>query len=137
MKKLALLFAFAALCAQAQVYKWVDDKGQVHYGEQPPPEAKTTTIHVPPPGSTPAPAPATPPVEKPKTTAAGDPAKPAYDMPKDKAERCKYEKDQLTVLSGDGPIEFINKKGEKDLLMGDERTASKKQVEQNVKKYCS
>jgi hypothetical protein len=42
MKKIAWLLALLAFGASAQVYKWVDDKGQVHYGEQPPPEAKTT-----------------------------------------------------------------------------------------------
>ncbi len=29
--------AIAAAGAGAQVYKWVDDKGQTHYGQQPPP----------------------------------------------------------------------------------------------------
>jgi hypothetical protein len=41
------------------------------------------------------------------------------------------------VLSGDGPIEFINDKKEKDLLLGEKRVAARKQVEENVKKYCS
>jgi hypothetical protein len=134
MKKLALLFAFAALCAQAQVYKWVDEQGQVHYGEQPPPTAKTTTINVPAPGptgSTPAAAPA----DKPK--AAGEPGKQAYEAPKEKSDRCKYEKEQLAILSGDGPVAFVNEKKENDLLQGEKRAAARKQVEENVKKYCS
>lgn len=29
--------AIAATVASAQVYKWVDDNGQTHYGQQPPP----------------------------------------------------------------------------------------------------
>ncbi len=136
MRKLALLFAFAALCAQAQVYKWTDEKGQVHYGEQPPPDAKSSTVNVPAPGPTgaPAAAPAAP-TDKPKP--AGDPGKAAFDMPKDKAERCKMEKEQLEVFNSPGPVAFINDKKEKDLLPEDQRAAAKKQIEENVKKYCS
>ena len=33
-----------ASAAFGQVYKWVDDKGRVHYGERPPPAVKATTI---------------------------------------------------------------------------------------------
>jgi Domain of unknown function (DUF4124) len=132
MKKLALLFAFTALFAQAQVYKWVDDKGQVHYGEQPPPEAKTTTVHVPPPGDAPAPTPAA----KPKA-APGEPAKQAFDMPKDKSERCKLEQEQLAILNTDRPIVFTNDKKEPETLSDEKRTAEKKLVQENVKKYCS
>jgi hypothetical protein len=130
-----LLFALAALCAQAQVYKWVDDKGQVHYGEQPPPEAKTSTVNVPAPGpATPAPGTAAAAAEKPKLGADG---KTAYDMPKEKSERCKYEKEQLEILKGDDPVSFTNDKKESDLLVGDKRVAARKLVEENVKKYCS
>jgi hypothetical protein len=32
------------LIAQAQIHKWVDEKGRVHYGEKPPPGAKSSTV---------------------------------------------------------------------------------------------
>ncbi|MBI5783902.1 MAG: DUF4124 domain-containing protein [Rhodocyclales bacterium] len=37
MKRMLLLLALtvASLCAHAQVYRWVDDKGKVHYGDRP------------------------------------------------------------------------------------------------------
>ena len=36
MRTLACLAALFALCAHAEVYKWVDEKGQTQYGETPP-----------------------------------------------------------------------------------------------------
>lgn len=35
----AAVLMFAAIGAQAEVYKWTDDKGRVHYSDQPPPTA--------------------------------------------------------------------------------------------------
>jgi Domain of unknown function (DUF4124) len=132
MRHFAWVLAVIAFGASAQVYKWVDEKGQVHYGEQPPPEAKTTTINVPPPGPTAPP----PSADKPK--AATDPAaKVGYDTPKEKDERCTYEKKQLDILTNNKPVEFINDKKEKQVIPADKRADLKKQVEENIKKYCS
>lgn len=39
---LALLVAAGAAAAQAQVYKWKDAKGQLHYGDAPPPQGAQT-----------------------------------------------------------------------------------------------
>jgi hypothetical protein len=46
---LFVALALLPLAAGAQAYRWVDEKGQVHYSQVPPPGAKTRTI-VPPPG---------------------------------------------------------------------------------------
>ena len=47
---LLLLIAgcFSSLAA-AGVYRWVDDKGQVHFGEQPPTDVEAETVKPPPP----------------------------------------------------------------------------------------
>ena len=50
---IAVLCAGAMTLGQAQgIKKWVDEKGVVHFGDVPPPEAKTSSIivHVSPPG---------------------------------------------------------------------------------------
>jgi hypothetical protein len=39
-----LLCVLFPLVAHAQIYKWVDEKGRVHYGEKPPPGAKSSTV---------------------------------------------------------------------------------------------
>ena len=42
---LALLILFA-LPARAEIYKWTDEKGKVHYGDQAPADPKTKTLSV-------------------------------------------------------------------------------------------
>lgn len=51
---LALSLALAVPVASAQIYKWVDEKGQVHYGEKPPAGAKPSTVKPPPQSNAPA-----------------------------------------------------------------------------------
>jgi len=142
MKRLLFLFAFAALCAQAEIYKWTDEKGQVHYGEQPPPTANTTTIKAPSgPPSAPAEAPA---------AAPGAPAPPGDRLkaaprdkdgpnktPTDKSERCTYEKQQLELLSKDGEVRYYNEQKQLVTLPAEKREAAKAQVQENIKRYCS
>jgi Domain of unknown function (DUF4124) len=46
----AVLLALAALCqgvVLADIYKWVDEKGQVQYGDRPPPGVKTEKVESP------------------------------------------------------------------------------------------
>ncbi|MGQ0653350.1 MAG: DUF4124 domain-containing protein [Betaproteobacteria bacterium] len=42
--KRTLLFLLFPLIAHAQIYKWVDEKGRVQYGEKPPAGAKATPL---------------------------------------------------------------------------------------------
>ena len=44
---LALLLVLAVSVASAQVYKWVDENGRVHYGEKPPPGSKANAVKPP------------------------------------------------------------------------------------------
>lgn len=41
------LFALVCSTAGAEIYRWVDDKGAVHYGERPPAGAETTRLQLP------------------------------------------------------------------------------------------
>lgn len=41
---LGLLVLALPLVAHAQIYKWVDEKGRVQYGEKPPPGAKASAL---------------------------------------------------------------------------------------------
>ena len=43
----ALMLALAVPAASAQVFKWVDENGRVHYGEKPPPGAKANAVKPP------------------------------------------------------------------------------------------
>ncbi len=51
---LALLPALAMPAATAQIYKWVDETGRVHYGEKPPAGTKPGTVKPPPQSNAPA-----------------------------------------------------------------------------------
>ncbi|HEY8622319.1 MAG TPA: DUF4124 domain-containing protein, partial [Casimicrobiaceae bacterium] len=44
---LALLLALVVPVASAQVYKWVDEKGRVHYGEKAPAGSKPSAVKPP------------------------------------------------------------------------------------------
>lgn len=45
---LALSLALASPVAVAQIYKWVDETGRVHYGEKPPAGSKPSAVKPPP-----------------------------------------------------------------------------------------
>ena len=138
MKKLALLVALVALGAQAEIYKWTDEKGQVHYGEQPPPNADTKTIKAPSGGPGPSDAPAaTPPSDKDKLKAAPADKNGPNKTPTEKDDRCKYEKAQLDVLSKGGDINYWNDQKQLVPLSAEKREAAKAQVQDNIKRYCS
>jgi hypothetical protein len=140
MRKLALIVAIVALGAQAEIYKWTDDKGQVHYGEQPPPDANTKTIKAPAAGpeTAPADAPAKAPADTKGGLKAGQPADKngPNKTPTEKDERCKYEKQQLEVLSN-SEVRYYDDKKQLTTLPTDKREAAKAQVQENIKRYCS
>jgi hypothetical protein len=127
MRTLACLAALVALCAHAEVYKWVDEKGQTQYGEMPPADAATTRMKVPPPSD----APAEKPAEKPKDTATKQPT------PEERKTRCEFERKQLELLEAPEPIIYKDAKGETVGLDVAKRAAIKERIRDNIKKYCS
>lgn len=138
MRKLALLVALVALGAQAEIYKWTDEKGQVHYGEQPPPNVDTKTIKAPSGGPGPSDAPAAAPAsDKDKLKAAPADKNGPNKTPTEKDDRCKYEKQQLDVLSKGGAINYWNDQKQLVPLSPEKREAAKAQVQDNIKRYCS
>jgi hypothetical protein len=140
MRKLAWLVAIVALGAQAEIYKWTDEKGQVHYGEQPPPTADTKVIKAPSggPASSASGAPAaTPQPDKDKLKAAPADKNGPNKTPTEKDERCKYEKQQLDVLNKGGAINYWNDQKQLVPLTDEKREAAKAQVQDNIKRYCS
>ena len=124
---LTVALVATALVAQAEVYKWVDEKGQTQYTETPPP-AGAQKLNVPTGG------PASAPAAAPSAEATKDsPAKPGTAV--DKTKRCQFEKDQLRVLEG-GVVTYKNDKGEVVPLDAAKKEAAKAQVQANIKTYC-
>lgn len=52
-----VMLVLVASCAQAQIYKWFDDKGRARYGEHPPPGVSAKALAPPPAGAARAPRP--------------------------------------------------------------------------------
>jgi hypothetical protein len=126
MRTLAWLAACLALCAHAEVFKWVDDKGRVQYGETPPVGTDATKMNVPPPsGNADAPAKAKEPASKPAANS------------EERTVRCEFEKKQQELLNGDAPVIYKDEKGEMVALDDAKKAAAKERVKDNVKRYCS
>lgn len=112
----AALISFLTSVAHAEIYKWVDEKGQTHYGERKPGAAPTTKVRIQPTAS---PSAAPPPQaektenwlrpQKPNTKKAAPPAEPVKrsrtggrDDGTD-ASRCALARDVL-----DGNLQHAN-----------------------------
>ncbi len=134
MRKFAWLAAIVALCANAAIYKWVDEKGQTQYGEIPPPGVTATRMGV----STGNGAAASPAGDKAADEARAPQQGAAKPADKDaRAARCTFERGQLRVLEGDAPVIVKDAKGEAAPISDAGREAAKSLVRENVKKYCS
>lgn len=102
--------------AHAEIYKWVDEKGQTHYGERKPGAAPASTVKIQPSPPAPPPAPSQPPhaenwLRTPKP-ATKEPARPVEQARKSRSggrengtdeSRCNLARDIL-----DGTLEHSN-----------------------------
>lgn len=100
---IAVALLMLAPLAAAQVYKWTDSSGTVHYSEAPPAqgtkfEKVTTTGTVEPL----APPPSSEPTEG--REAPTQPAPPIANTPENRAAVCATLKSNLSALQGDGPV---------------------------------
>lgn len=148
---LALSLTLAALftatlpnqAAAAQVFKWVDDKGQVHFGERPP-ESKTQKaevyeVKVMPPSNSPA-------------TSNGQTTEDKQDdsteenkgmelkgsvSAEDADKYCKQGQDYKQNLSGSASRRFTQADGSVRPLNDEERAAEQKKADDIIARYCS
>lgn len=139
---LALLsVAASAYAAQAQVYKWTDAAGVVHYSDAPPPQntPKVETMHVS--GGERAHA-ASANVEsgdKPKdASAANAPAQPAAvpDTPDNRAKECQTARNNLALLQSSAPVSVIGADGKPQAVTDNDRQARIEGVKDRIAQYC-
>ncbi len=118
--------------AEAKVYKWVDENGEVVFSQQPPPEGiKSEEIQVN------APPPATP-EEKKIEDVVDDKVRgnPALDLEL-RRENCKKSKKSLELLESAGPdVRFIIEDGKPVKLSPEERALKSKEARAAIKAYC-
>jgi hypothetical protein len=145
---IACMLSLAGLCgtsamAATQVYKWVDDQGQVHYTESPPPkEVKSRSVMVvhsgvPEGANTAAPA----------ATAGSGAAAANNKTDKQKAADAKiaeqnkalcpqWQQDVKTINSV-GKLRTMDENGELHFMTEDEKNARLEQDQSSISQYCN
>lgn len=143
----AFVLACAAAGVQAQVFKWVDEKGRTHYGEKPPEGVKSSEVARP-----------TPPSDPTKVRAADDWRKKAQEARSDKSQReqaadaerrrdageraeqerrCRNAKISLDRLENVQGLYRYNDKGERVYFTDAEREPEKARVRREIQEHCS
>lgn len=135
---LALLLALAATAASAQVYKWVDENGRVHYGEKPPPGSKPSTVK--PPASAPNAPGKAPDLQSQELDFRGrqikrkeDDAEQARNAANRKAN-CNYAKERLAIA--EQAALYRTEKGERVFLSDTQQKAEIDARRAAVTQYC-
>ena len=131
------LFLSTSLTA-GSIQKWVDEDGNVHYGDAPPTSAKTESVHV-------QPAPTNPGKALPRlggnssggeggtrTAAADD-----DNVPADQAKvACDKAKEDLEVINKSDRIKLRAADGSTRYMTTEEITERKERSEADIKRFC-
>ena len=136
-----LLLAIALLLAplaSAQVYRWVDGKGTVHFSQTPPPAGvKYQIMHLSSDTGTTAgvaPAPAGS-----GSNGTGAPAQrpPMTNTPANRTELCKQLQQNLTLLNSSEALNVAGPDGKPKALEGKAREVQKATTQAQIKQYCA
>jgi len=137
-----LLLAFNSHAAGIQ--KWVDEKGQVHYGDSPPSKVPTETIRVSRPPSNPGKS--LPRIGVDQDTEQATAGEQDSDTPvetaapeigEEEAETiCAEARKNLRVLNNSQRLRLQNRDGSSRAMTKEEKEARKKQEQQDIDQYC-
>lgn len=140
---LTLLSLFLLLTSttvmSAKLYKWKDEKGNIHYGQTKPTEYESAEVNKPPPPPANAPDLNKPFVEQIRGKNQGDPAKPdtAQMDPGTKASQCAKARNNLTNLQNNSRVRVKNPDGSVRLLTDDEKQDKLKESQKQIDYYCN
>lgn len=139
---IALALLLVAPLACAQVYKWTDAHGTVHYSETPPPTGtKYSQVSV----NTGASAPAGADNASAATSSSSAPSQgsgntaaqaPVEDTPENRAKLCTSLKANIGTLQGSGPVVMSNG-GQQQLLNADQRKQQLDASQSQYSQYCA
>lgn len=123
--------------ASAQVYKWTDSQGTVHYSESAPPQGtKFKRIHT---NGSAEPLEAPPPKPVADAPAGGslEPGAqaPVADTPENRTKLCNSLKSNLTALQGKGPV-VMEQGGKPKALDAAERKQQVSTAQSQYNQYC-
>jgi len=141
----ALVIAIGAIgagsAAAATMYKWVDEKGQVIYSDQPPPGVKAEVVKPPPPPANPnaakelANAEAEMKQREKQRIEKAEKAEKARQDAEKKQEVCTRARQQIATLQREDLYRF-NEKGERYLLDADMRAKEAEEQQKIVRDNC-
>lgn len=130
----ALLLLIPAV--SAQVYKWKDASGTVHYSEAPPPQGtRFEKIHT---SGTAEPVAAPPPAPVADTPEGGSlepPVQKVADTPENRAKLCSSLKSNLSALQGSGPV-VMDQGGKPRALDAAQRKQQIANAQAQYDQYC-
>lgn len=143
---LVVLFLAPCVCAaQAQVYKWTDAGGVVHYSDAPPPQStpKVETMHVfgddrahPMPADT-KPAPKAGDGSKTTTASNGSPQPLSAIMLEERAARCEKARHNLELLQSKNPVALdAAGDGKPQVLDAEARQIQTQITQANITQLC-
>ncbi len=131
--------------AAAEVYKWVDEDGKVHYGDAPPTQGNSATIRTDPPPSDTAVDQSRNRLDTLREQAAvlnkereeREKKKEANEQEKtEQRQRCLQAKNDLRVAEFDGRVFHWDEQGNRVYLEDDERAAKRARAQKEVDTYC-
>ena len=130
---LAALALLGSGTATAGVYRWMDDQGQVHYGNLP---ASSDASRVNPRTFEPATKPEDAASEDPYAFAAQAQAEPDAGLPATRAEKCDLAQQRFTLYSQSDKLIQRNAFGEERTLSAEEQQATIEAARAKVEQYC-
>lgn len=141
MRFLLASFVFLPALASAQAYRWVDEKGGVHYGQVPPKGAAYTTVG---PAAPPASAPNQDALNKSLQDAVKDEprrqeaAAKAAEAEAQRQLRCKTALDQLAYLDATPPRRMMktDDKGAVSRVTEEEHQARRAEIQKSADENC-
>ncbi len=122
------------------IHKWVDEDGNVHYGDAPPVSTKTENVRVQPAPKNPGKA--LPRLSTPKQeTAAGDDSTTTANNQDDVTDEqakiaCEYAQEDLRVIKNSSRIKLKNSDGSTRYMTPEEIEERKAQAEADIAKHC-
>jgi len=141
-----LILALSAIELNAQVFKWVDEKGRTHYGEKPPEGVKSSEVAKP-----------TPPSEPARTAPADSWKAKLQESQRQKAEkhkaeieagateehiaaerdrRCRNARITLDRLENVQRLYRYNDKGEREYYTDAERATERTRAQREAQEHC-
>ena len=139
----ALVLLAATTVAAADIYRWTDEAGRVHFGERPPPGAERVEL--------PTRGPSAPPPDEAQRRARQQRAVDAYAYEREQkaaqaardaerarqlAEQCRGLQQSWKRLNHPGPIYLKSKGGERSYLDEQQRQAEKDRLRPVYRKVC-